>query len=413
LSLIPRSLLKRSIAVGAVALLGLRAIPRMMPAPPSRGRRSNGGGGRKPAIVWFRNDLRLHDNEALAVAAAQSTSVLPVYCFDPREYGKSPSGFDKTGPNRARFILDSVHDLREQLRSRGSDLVVRVGRPEEVLPALVAEVGAGAVHMHWEVTYEDMAVESKVREALEARGAQLKGVWGGTLYHSDDLPFKTDSMPACYADFRVSIKSVAVRPSVETPEQLKGLPLASVEPGSIPTLQQLGFDSRAAAQATSQTNPVHRLGVDLRGGESQALQHLSAFIRDLQQTAAMQRQQLQRHAQHVTSSSSGSGAHRAQQASSFTCKISPWLAMGCLSPRRVFQEMKAAGLTQMPAAQAAAASPQQQLQGKDRGEVQAPGAWLQFELMWRDFFRFITHRYSTMGLHGAGAGATAGTLAAA
>lgn len=45
-------------------------------------------GGRKPALVWFRNDLRLHDHEPLAAACAAATSVLPVYVFDPREYGK-------------------------------------------------------------------------------------------------------------------------------------------------------------------------------------------------------------------------------------------------------------------------------------------------------------------------------------
>lgn len=45
-------------------------------------------GGRKPALVWFRNDLRLHDHEPLAAACQGATSVLPVYVFDPREYGK-------------------------------------------------------------------------------------------------------------------------------------------------------------------------------------------------------------------------------------------------------------------------------------------------------------------------------------
>jgi hypothetical protein len=44
--------------------------------------------GRKPALLWFRNDLRLHDHEPLAAACAGATSLLPVYVFDPREYGK-------------------------------------------------------------------------------------------------------------------------------------------------------------------------------------------------------------------------------------------------------------------------------------------------------------------------------------
>jgi hypothetical protein len=71
---------------------------------------------------------------------------------------QSASGFDKTGPYRAQFILDSIADLRAALRAQGSELVVRVGRPEEVLPALVREVQAGAVYCHGEVTYEECQV---------------------------------------------------------------------------------------------------------------------------------------------------------------------------------------------------------------------------------------------------------------
>lgn len=51
--------------------------------------------------------------------------MLPVFTFDPRDYGKTPSGFDKTGPHRASFILDSLADLRQRLRDLGSDLLVR------------------------------------------------------------------------------------------------------------------------------------------------------------------------------------------------------------------------------------------------------------------------------------------------
>ena len=51
----------------------------------------------RPGIVWFRGDLRLHENEALSQAQAQCSSLLPVYCFDPCDYGKSPKGYDKTG----------------------------------------------------------------------------------------------------------------------------------------------------------------------------------------------------------------------------------------------------------------------------------------------------------------------------
>ncbi len=83
-------------------------------------------------------------------------------------------------------------DLRSRLRAAGSDLVVRVGRPEAVLPELAAGVGAGAVYCQGEVTAEEEAVEGRVRAALERRGggAGLKRMWGGTLFHLEDLPFR-------------------------------------------------------------------------------------------------------------------------------------------------------------------------------------------------------------------------------
>ncbi|KAG4908909.1 hypothetical protein JHK87_055025 [Glycine soja] len=66
------------------------------------------------ALVWFRNDLRLLDNECL-IATNDSFSVFPVYCFDPSDYGKSASGFDKTGPYRVAFLIDSVSNLYRSL----------------------------------------------------------------------------------------------------------------------------------------------------------------------------------------------------------------------------------------------------------------------------------------------------------
>lgn len=52
-------------------------------------------------------------------------------------------------------------------------------------------------------------------------------MWGGTLFHVDDLPFQLAAMPAHYSEFRRAVKSLSVRASVETPQQVKGLPLAS------------------------------------------------------------------------------------------------------------------------------------------------------------------------------------------
>lgn len=201
-------------------------------------------GLRRATIVWFRNDLRVHDNEALVNASNESLSIVPVYCFDPRDYGKSSSGFDKTGPYRAKFLLECVESLRENLRQRGSELVVRIGKPEEVLVSFAKSVGADALYAHQEVAHEEMTAEAKVIAALKENGVESKFFWGSTLFHIDDLPFKLEEMPSNYGGFRERVQQVEVRTTIPAPKQLKGIPVrGNVNAGDIPSLQNLGLQS--------------------------------------------------------------------------------------------------------------------------------------------------------------------------
>jgi len=89
----------------------------------------------RKVILWFRQDLRLHDNEALTDALQQGDELIPVYIFDERVFkGKTRNfGLPKTDKFRAQFIIEAVQDLRESFLQRGSDLIVRVGKPEEIL----------------------------------------------------------------------------------------------------------------------------------------------------------------------------------------------------------------------------------------------------------------------------------------
>lgn len=207
---------------------------------------SNAAGLRRASIVWFRNDLRVHDNESLTSANNESISVLPVYCFDPRDFGKSSSGFDKTGPHRASFLIESVSDLRKNLQARGSDLIVRIGKPETILAELVKEIGAEAVYAHREVSNDDVKGESKIETALKDEGVEIKYFWGSTLYHIEDLPFKLEEMPTNYGGFRDKVKGIKVRKTIEAVDQLKGLPSGGdVEAGEIPSLVDLGMNPTA------------------------------------------------------------------------------------------------------------------------------------------------------------------------
>lgn len=207
---------------------------------------SNAAGIRRSCVVWFRNDLRVHDNECLNSASNESMSMLPVYCFDPRDYGKSSSGFDKTGPYRASFLIESVSDLRQNLQKRGSDLVVRIGKPETVLVELAKAVGADAIYAHREVSHDEVKGEEKIEAAMKEEGVEVKYFWGSTLYHVDDLPFKMEQMPTNYGGFKENVKGLEIRKTIATLDQLRGLPArGDVEAGEIPSLLDLGLSPSA------------------------------------------------------------------------------------------------------------------------------------------------------------------------
>lgn len=327
---------------------------------------SNAAALRKVAIVWFRNDLRVHDNEALSSANKEALSVLPVYCFDPRDYGKSSFGFDKTGPFRAAFLLECVANLRANLRERGSDLVVRIGRPEEVLVELAKSIGADALYAHQEVSHGEIAAEEKIKSSLEEEGVETKFFWGSTLYHLEDLPFKLEDMPSNYGGFRERVQRLSVRQTIKDSEQLKGLPTrGDVEPGKIPSLLDLGLNPNFGQDGKTTAN------ASLTGGESEALQRLKRFAVECRE-------------QPIKLGKDGPG--ESLYGANFSCKISPWLATGCLSPRYMFEELKKSEKISISSSL-----------GKNSGADSGQGGlnWLIFELLWRDFFRFITKKYGS------------------
>src|SRR5215218_9539588 len=116
------------------------------------------------AIVWFRRELRVHDHPALTAAHRAADRIVPVFVLDPRllDGGRFPSA------NRAWFLLESLRELRAALRERGGQLFVRAGRPEQVLPELACDTGAGALYFASDVSPFAMARDRRVEAAVPA-----------------------------------------------------------------------------------------------------------------------------------------------------------------------------------------------------------------------------------------------------
>ena len=130
-----------------------------------------------PALIWFRQDLRLSDNPALAAALERGSPLVPVYVWAPEEEGAWPPGAASKW-----WLHRSVSDLRAALEQRGSRLIIRRGPTEEALDLLAAETGATAVF--WNRRYEPAAVarDSQVQSKLQGRGLVAESFNGSLLF---------------------------------------------------------------------------------------------------------------------------------------------------------------------------------------------------------------------------------------
>jgi deoxyribodipyrimidine photo-lyase len=99
------------------------------------------------AIAWFRRDLRVSDNQALAAALAAADLVLPLFVRDPVLLDPA-----QVGLRRLERLEAALRALDVELRARGGRLVVRTGRPRDVLGAVVRESGAREVHAQRDYT---------------------------------------------------------------------------------------------------------------------------------------------------------------------------------------------------------------------------------------------------------------------
>jgi deoxyribodipyrimidine photo-lyase len=140
------------------------------------------------ALVWFRRDLRVHDHPALTAAHRECDRVVPVFVLDPRLLeGRFPSR------NRAWFLHGCLAELREALRERGADLVIREGQPEQELPALARECGATALYFASDVSPFAMARDRRVADAVDADVRRQPGLFvadvGAVKAYSVFTPF--------------------------------------------------------------------------------------------------------------------------------------------------------------------------------------------------------------------------------
>lgn len=286
-------------------------------------------------LVWFRNDLRINDNEILLEAVRKADKILPVYCFDPYYFQHNETGASKTGNFRARFLLEAVADLRKNLQGFGAELIIRIGNPAEVIPQLAEEYQVNEVYHHREVAYEETNISEQVETALWKMRLNLKHFIGHTMYHKEDLPFPIKDIPDSFAVFKKKVERDSnVRPCVPKPDHISVPEITDA--GELPTLQQLGLNEPVDDMRATEY---------FQGGETAALVQMHKCFANADQLLKQK---------------------NGRNGSDCSSKLSPWISIGCISPRQVYWEVQKYG---------------------------SNGNLLKLELLWRDYFRFMFKKH--------------------
>ena len=290
---------------------------------------------KETAIVWFKNDLRLHDNETLCKAIASGNKFIFMYCFDPRHFKKTDLGFPKADYLRFQFLKQSLQNLIDNLSKIDTCLNIIKGKPEVEIPKIVTKYNCKTIYAEEEYADEELGVIKKLKQNLPDF-CELHLTWGKTLYHINDIPYKIEEIPLTSKAYRINTtKNTAVRRPFLAPVEIENC--IQISELNIPDAEEFGLHPK-----NSETTYVS-------GGETEALNRLDYYT--------FQSQQLTNYR----------WTRNRSLGMDYSSKFSPYLALGCISPRKIYETVK-----------------QYEVEVKKNASTW----WIVFELVWRDYFTF-------------------------
>lgn len=362
-------------------------------------------------IYLLRRDLRVADNPILheiSKIASQShasfTHVLPLYIFPAQqiEVGgfitdtseKSPypearsevGKFWRCGPHRARFLAQSVWDLKDDLKSKGSDLVLRAGLLGDVLDDLLSNFKTGGEDIQvvgvWMT--EEEGVEEKREERAARRIAEKQGIefrlWMDEKYFIDDRDIPFDSprkYPDVFTSYRKAVEPLrdAPRKTLATPKSLPSLPNfvpSQKRPFSMPER----YDDLEGALL----KPLN---------EKPMLDDIAPFPKGTKSAMPFEggSKAGHRRVQHLIASGSMTNYKDTRNGLlglDFSTKLSAWLALGCITARQVH--------SQLLDFEDGRNDQYKGTEGYGKGENKGTAA-VRFELLWRDYMRLCTRKF--------------------
>lgn len=282
-------------------------------------------------LFLFQNDLRLHDNAALKLAAEDVDRLICVYCLPPDRANQYPYTIHRPGYYRTQFLLQSLEDLSQQLERHKQHLHVLLEHPLNVLPTLITRYNISNVYR----SEHTGVYERRIWQTLKGRYPYIRftEVATHTLFDKTELPFPVTELPSTFSQFRKLVSDTEINPPVDTISYLPP------QPGMVARFDVL--------------KPLinRRMASLFRGGETEGLSHLKGYFL-----------------------SRAPGSYKETRDSldgwDSSTKFSTWLALGCLSPKKIVAQLEYYEQTI---------------------EKNMSTEWILFELLWREYFQWYAH----------------------
>lgn len=310
------------------------------------------------AIYWFRSDLRLHDNPALLRACQENDSLLPVVIKDWHGASSTQWGYTRKGTHRLAFEAQALAGLAQSLQATNSGLhQVAVNDVHDPVTTGVDALIDVAKCLNIQTVYsEALFAPHEQREDQRMRGAGIHLIQTeqSSLLHTSDLPFAVDKTPLMFTEFRKIVESANVVPRAPhlAPPSLPALPSVDAAKRALSLYQGSGTEACPVLDERS-AFPFQR--APWTGNETHALEHLTRYFdSNLPQTYK--------------------GTRNGMVGTDYSTKFSPWLAIGALSPRRIYAAL---------------------VDHEERSGATDDTYWIWFEMLWREHFRLLMQHFGS------------------
>lgn len=296
------------------------------------------------ALVWLRNDLRIKDQASFYHATHKHETVIAFYSFDPLHYSDTGWGFKKTEAFRAQFLIETLDQLQKDLKEYNISLVIRHEEPSKGIQELIKEHAITDLYWQKEWTQEERERELEVR-TLCSDNISVHTHYDQFLFHPEDVPVEINQLPEVFTVFRKKCEKYS--------KVRSAFPDAAIMPENnlltkvavLPDLEALGLN-------TPTTHP--HSAFPFKGGSKAAELRMEHYFWDTEKLSFYKQ------------------TRNGLLGLDYSSKLSAWLANGAISARQIYWEIK-----------------------EYEAQVQKNQStyWLIFELIWRDYFKFISLKH--------------------